>query len=114
MNKRLSLKNKLLIAAALLFAGCATSYSQEGIFTNGYTSKRIGPDTFVVTFRANEFTPSDKVRDYALRRAAEVAAKHGFDSYVILEEENSAKRATSGSRHPYPSIRLVIQGIHAN
>lgn len=112
MNKKLLLKTKVFIAAALLFAGCATTYSKESLFTNGYTSKRIGPDTFVITFRANEFTPPEKAREYALRRAAEVTLENGFRSYLILEEEMSGKRATSNSRHPYPSIRLVVQGIN--
>jgi len=100
-------KIKGLIFALLLpliaLAACATHYHKEGVFHNGYSDYKIAEDRFVVTFRANEFTPQEKVLEYALKRAAVLTLKQGFRYFVVLEQADSAK-----DLH-YPSLRLVIQ-----
>jgi hypothetical protein len=95
---------KILTLVAL--TSCATIYNQEGFFTNGYSDHRSGQDTFVITFRANEHTPPEKVRKYALRRAAELTRKHGFSCFAILNETGEGKHLH------YPSLRLTIQCFH--
>ena len=82
---------------------CATLYQKEGIFTNGYSDLRSGRDTFVVTFRANEMTRPEKVRKYALKRAAAVTLKYGYQYFIILDETGEGKHLH------YPSLRLTIQ-----
>ena len=97
---------KLLIVSMVALASCATLYQKEGIFTNGYSDLRAGTDIFVVTFRANEFTPAEKVRKYALKRAAAIAAKNGYRYFVVLDETGEGKHLF------YPSLRLTIQCFH--
>jgi len=98
--------NKLVILSMVVLTSCATIYQQEGFFSNGYSELRSGQDIFVVTFRANEHTPPKKVKKYALRRAAEVTRKNGFQYFTVLSEIGEGKHLH------YPSIRLTIQCFH--
>jgi hypothetical protein len=95
-----------MILPVVAIGGCATGYEKEGIFTNGYSDFQTSSNTFVVTFRANEHTPSEKVFKYAIRRAEELARKHGFRYFTILDQTGSGKHL------PYPSLRLTIQCYH--
>lgn len=98
---------KILIASSLVaLSSCATLYQKEGPFTNGYSDIRAGHDTFVITFKANEYTTPEKVRKYALKRAAEVSRKHGYQYFSILDSTERDKHLR------YPSLRLTIQAFH--
>lgn len=97
---------KFLIASLVALTSCATLYQKEGIFTNGYSDLRAGRDTFVVTFRANEMTPAEKVRKYAIKRAAQLTLKNGYRYFVVLDETGEGKHLY------YPSLRLTIQCFH--
>jgi len=95
-------KAKLIFALLLPLAalvGCATTYQKEGVFANGYSDFRSSENTFVVTFRASEHTPAEKVFKHALKRCAELTRKHGFRYFTILEKKDLH----------FPSIRLSIQ-----
>jgi len=102
-------KNKLifLLLPLVALAGWATVYQKEGVFTNGYSDFRKSEDTFVVTFRASEHTPEEKVLEYVLKRASELTRKHGFRYFSILD-----KVAKVPGLH-YPSVRITIQCAHA-
>lgn len=93
----------ILLGLVVALSSCATLYQKEGPFTNGYSDMRAGKDIFVVTFRANEFTSPDKVRQYALKRAAHLAKKYGYHYFVVLDETKEGKHLH------YPSLRLTIQ-----
>lgn len=103
-------KSKFLFALVLpivALTGCATTYTQEGVFTNGYSDYRTVPDIFVVTFRASEHTPAEKVMEYALKRSAELTRNNGFKYFSVVE-----KIGSKGNLH-YPSLRLTIQCYHS-
>lgn len=113
MKNRLAL---LLFIPAILplvaLTSCATTYQREGIFTNGYSDAKMAPDTFSVTFRANEQTPPEKVLRYALKRAAELTLRNSYRYFEVVEEID-AKRNTKNKGHlHYPSIRLIIKCFH--
>ncbi len=111
----------LFLLPLLALASCATDYQKEGIFSNGYSDYRLAEDTFVVTFRANEYTSPEKVKKYALRRAAELAVRHGYSHFAILSEKDTSKERTvihsktegnektgTISQLHYPSLSLTI------
>lgn len=85
----------------LAFSACATGYDREGFFTNGYSDYRLSERSFVVTFRANEFTSEEKAMKYALKRAAEVTLENGFSYFAISDK-------LGGKKPAYPSVRVVI------
>lgn len=102
----MTLRNKLLsLLPALLLAGCATTYREEGVFTNGYSDSRVKEDTYKVVFRASEFTPKEKVLEYAKRRAGELTLKKGYRYYTILSQKKPP------GLHE-PSIQLTIRCFH--
>jgi hypothetical protein len=51
-------------------------------------------------------TPAEKVRKYALKRAAEVTVKNGYRYFAVLDETGEGKHLY------YPSLRLTIQCFH--
>lgn len=74
------MKNKIIfIITTILLTGCAASYSERGLFGTGYSDIRIKPDTFLVTFRGNSYTHTDKVTKYVLLRASELTLKNGCE-----------------------------------
>jgi len=104
----------LAIIPLVALTSCATSYQKESFFTNGYSSHKKAPDRFVVTFKANEMTPPEKVRKYAFKRASELTLRHGFRYFAVLEEIDSSldRRAKNKAHLHYPSLQLVIQCFH--
>ena len=90
MKKRLILTTGL---AALLLAGCSTSYHQKGFLGDGYSDYRVNQDKFAVTFRGNEYTDSEDVRRFALTRAAELTLQNGFRYFKILSEKDISRQA---------------------
>ncbi len=102
----------LAIVPLVALLSCATTYQREGLFTNGYSDSRMAGDTFAVTFRANEQTPPQKVKKYALQRAAEVTLKNGFRYFAVVEEVGSGRNMKNKAHLHYPSVRLTIQCFH--
>jgi hypothetical protein len=76
------------LTACIFIIGCATSYQPNG-FTGGYTDTQLAPDVFRVTFRGNGHTAPERVQDFAMLHAAELALQNGFAHIAILGENNS-------------------------
>ena len=91
----------LALVPLMVLTSCATTYQREGVFANGYSDFRLKEDTFVITFRANEYTPPEKVMQYALKRAAELTIHSGYRFFTLLDQ--------SDSHLQYPSLRLTIK-----
>ena len=72
-----------MLAAAITFTGCATSYQPKGL-TGGYVDEELGDGLWQVEFLANTWTSREKVEGYADRRAKELCG----GNYEI-EEDNS-------------------------
>lgn len=104
----------LTIIPLVALTSCATSYQKETFFTNGYSSQKKASNRFVVTFKANEHTPTEKVRQYAFKRASELTLRHGFRYFTVLEEIDASKdrRAKNKAHLHYPSLQLIIQCFH--
>lgn len=70
----------------ILFAGCATSYQENG-FTGGFNETQLSENMWQVSFSGNGFTGSKRVADFALLRAAEISEQNGFEYFGILSNE---------------------------
>ncbi|WP_076011919.1 CC0125/CC1285 family lipoprotein [Alteromonas abrolhosensis] len=57
----------------------------------GYSSEKISESEYKVLFKATDKTPADKVQQYALYRAAEIAQKQGFN-YLAIVKTNVDKK----------------------
>ena len=57
----------------------------------GYSSEKVSESEYKVLFKATDKTPADKVQQYALYRAAEIAQKQGFN-YLTIVKTNVDKK----------------------
>jgi hypothetical protein len=71
------------LAALLTLNGCATRYHSIG-FNGGYSEINTSQDSFVVTFKGNRYTSSEKVLQYALTRASELTVARGFKYFSVI------------------------------
>ena len=85
-----------LIAAALVFAGCAsgpTAYGPKGAEKLGFESSKLQNNRFRVTYTART---ADEAIDYALLRAAQLTVDNGDDWFDVI--------ATGGTARPRGKI----------
>lgn len=80
-----------------LLASCATGYHPSG-FSGGYEELKLAKDAYLVGFRGNAYTSSDKAHIYAMRRSAELTLDKGYKFFVI--EKSKDKVDTSAYRTP--------------
>lgn len=105
-----------LLAAILLLSACQTAYRSNGL-TGGHSSTQLDEDKFLVYFRGNGFTSSEKVTDLALLRCAEIAKKNGYKYFEILDSKNAASTAyistpqQSQSQHTLTSYGNNLYGV---
>ena len=92
MNNKKDMKKSRLtlacvgVAFSLAIVGCSstpvaapTPYkSASSKAAYGYSSEKISENEYKVLFKATDKTPADKVQQYALYRAAEIAQNQGF------------------------------------
>jgi len=93
----------MVVALGLLVAGCsaATSYQAKNYSGEGFADYRLTDDCFVVSFRANEYTDSEDVKRYALRRAAEVTTNHGYRYFTVLSEKDLSRNQVVKNKQEY-------------
>lgn len=81
----------IYIACIALLGACSTQYKPEGMMQTGYTEFRTANNKFVVSFRGNSLTSSDRVMKYALLRASEVTLANDFLYFKVEEKEDISK-----------------------
>lgn len=99
MNIKNNIKNSRILLASisaalsLAIVGCSstpvaapTPYkSANSKAAYGYSSEKTAENEYKVLFKATDKTPADKVQQYALYRAAEIAQKQGFTHLAIAK-----------------------------
>ena len=74
-------------AAALLLAACATTPTVYGPAAtptaSGYSEMKIQSDRYRITFRGGSNASAQHVRDLALRYAADVTLREGYDWFRV-------------------------------
>jgi len=84
---------KLFVLALLaaMLSGCNSGYHQKGSLfrSDGHSENKLGENVFQIAFEGNKEADSEQVSDLNLLRSAEVALKHGFNYFVILQTTGS-------------------------
>jgi hypothetical protein len=70
---------------AIWLAACAPPYQPVGLM-GGFNELPLGEDTFLVAFHWTRFTSQDRIMDFLLLRAAEVALDRGAPYFIVLEQ----------------------------
>lgn len=82
------MKKLTAITALLLLAACATvgpaAYGPADSKGFGYEETKVESDRYRVTYRGSGGMPAEQVEDYALLRAAELAAANGYDWFRVV------------------------------
>jgi len=89
-------KGVITTASLLIFhalGGCVsapvaapTPYKAASVKSSyGYSSKKVSESDYIVLFKATDKTPADKVQQYVLHRAAEIAEKQNFSHLAIVK-----------------------------
>lgn len=102
----MNLKNLLILCCIVSITSCATPYQPYGI-TGGYKETPLAPDVVRITVEGNGYTSRDRVQDFALLRAAEMALQSGYPYFVVINERNDTSTGsftTAGSSYTSGSV----------
>jgi len=67
--------------------GCATPYQKSGL-RGGYSETRLDENVFKVSFNGNANTGGNRVYDFTLLRSAELALRHEYKYFVIVDSNS--------------------------
>jgi hypothetical protein len=85
-------------AAACIFAlalgACATGYHPDG-FTGGYSETQLSADIWQINVIGNGYTSTQRARNIAMLRAAEITLRAGRQRFVLMGGDVSQQYAGS-------------------
>lgn len=89
----------LSLGDALSLAACATptTYGPVAKGGVGFSDYRIETGRYRVSFQGGPGAPPEQVSDFALRRAAEVVARDGYDWFRVVDRFGERSGARGGS-----------------
>ncbi len=82
----------LVCALAVLTAACATPYKTSGIM-GGVDDLQLNDSTFQITVRGNGYTSQERVRDFVMLRASELAIGHGYRYFAFAGAADVSRTA---------------------
>ncbi|MDJ0651440.1 MAG: hypothetical protein QNJ27_00260 [Simkaniaceae bacterium] len=99
--------------AVLIFTGCATSYQPEGL-DGGYSETLMAHDTYIVTFKGNEFTSHEQSIRYALKRASELTLYSGYKYFSISSSVNHSEQIAYSNTYENASSQVDVYGYSSS
>ena len=75
------------LGGSLFVSSCATPYERLG-HRYGYSEKQVGKDVYEVSFLGNGDSSYERVLDFAMLRAAEIALRRHAKSFTLLDLVN--------------------------
>lgn len=79
-----------VILSVLFLISCSTPYQPIGAL-GGYSSSKIGANTFQVEFKGNQHTNTLKTFEYLERRCAEITIENGYEYFIVYEDNSYVK-----------------------
>ncbi|WP_137166668.1 CC0125/CC1285 family lipoprotein [Salinimonas lutimaris] len=108
-----------LVAASVSLSACVSqSPTQPTLYraaqtsdAYGYSSMELSDSEYRVMFKATEATPADKVQEYSLYRAAEIARQKGYEwvSLVKTDVQRKSREARSVTRKDTNTLPPVLK-----
>jgi hypothetical protein len=80
------------LALAFVLTACATPYGKMG-WRGGVDSLQLSDTVYRITARGNGFTSTQRVEDFILLKASEIAISRGYKGFVIQAEEDQSRVA---------------------
>jgi hypothetical protein len=87
------------VLLTLALAGCATPTPYQPLAANnpragGFTDQKLDESHFRVSFQGNWVTSRERVENYLLYRAAELAVSQGFDWFEMVSRDTTNHQTT--------------------
>jgi len=76
-----------IIAIGFLICTCSTPYQPKGAL-GGYSSHKLGDNTYKVVFKGNQHTKAESVYNYLERRCAEITIENGHEYFIVFEDSS--------------------------
>ncbi|HZR09674.1 MAG TPA: hypothetical protein VFA79_13925 [Myxococcales bacterium] len=91
--------NRIVLAGSVLLAtACAASTPYQPLsYKGGFSDTQLEKSVFEVRFAGNETTTPARATDLALLRSAEVALEHGYNYFIIAEQQAGASNQTAAT-----------------
>ena len=83
----------MLVLAGAMITAC-TPYKQLGLM-GGVDDLQVSATTYRIFARGNGFTSPERVHDFVLLRASQIAILHGYEGFVIDDNEDETESMTS-------------------
>jgi hypothetical protein len=80
----------IALALVVLLGACETPYQDMG-FMGGVDELQLSDTTYRIIARGNDFTTSDRVQDFVLLRASQIALQRGYKGFVISSETDQSQ-----------------------
>lgn len=97
-----SLHGAAIFGLLLMCAACATPYQVQDKDGFGYSFRQVVTGEYLVSFTANTATSTEQAQDFALLRAAQMAALLGYVGVAVLD--------TSSEDATLPTTAVSIDG----
>ena len=121
MKKRGIILLALFTCLLINLNGCAIGYHSLGFLgtgyhpdnlAGGYSETKIDQNTYRISFKANPFTSFDTTANYTLYRCAEFTRQHGYDYFVVLDNQESGQVSGAYITAMDPSFSKTIKVFH--
>jgi hypothetical protein len=104
----MGLKKISVFLICMAISGCASQ--QVGYVrakspdTEGYSDTKIQEGVYSIQFKGRSDTNVQRISDFALLRAAELALRDGYSYFTVLTEKSDDKKVTDAIPHDAPTI----------
>ena len=89
---RLHFGGVLLAACALsLLAGCASAPRPQGPALDAYAATPAGHDLYRIQYRGDAAAPQERILDFGLAYASQLAAREGARYFAVIDETKSGE-----------------------
>ena len=93
MNRRRPWDFLLLAVAMVAACGGCTPYKQLGLM-GGVDDLQLNQRSYRVFARGNGFSSSERVHNFILLRASQLAIVHGYEGFIVDSSENQTESST--------------------
>lgn len=84
----------IILMISLALASCATPYKPMGVM-GGVDDMQISDATYRIRARGNGFTNPERVEDFVLLRASEIAIQRGYPYFIIMQSTDRTRTASA-------------------
>lgn len=105
---------RVALVLLLSLAACATPYEMNGL-TIAAREKKLNQNTYLITAKGNAYSSDQRIDDYTMLRAAEVAIENNYRFFSVKPQRYSDSKwdmTQRGVQMPTPTKEIKIALYH--